>query len=184
MNIRISKSQYSILLIAFFAGSTSAALATVYKGVDESGAVVYSDKPFENSEIITPPAITVMDAPKIAPAAPVEEEKPAEFKYQQFDIVTPNNDQVIWNEPNLMVSLRLKPGLNLDENHRIWLLVDGNAVAKNSESLNIAVGRLDRGTHQLQAEVRDKEGKIIVRTRPVIVHIKQTALPTPRTTPK
>jgi len=154
--------------------------AGFYKGLDEEGNVVYSDKPFENSEIITPPAITVMEAPKIKPKEDaVEEEKPAEFKYTQFDIVAPVNDQVIWNEPDLIVNVRLTPNLNVDENHSIWLLMDGKPLVKNSQSLSLPIGRSDRGAHQLQAQVRNKEGKIIVRTRTIIVHIKNTVVPRP-----
>jgi len=154
--------------------------AGFYKGLDDEGNVFYSDKPFENSQIITPPAITVMDAPKIQPKAePIAEEKPAEFKYTQFDIVAPVNDQVIWNEPDLIVKLRLTPDLNVNENHRIWLLMDGQPLVKNSQSLSLPIGRSDRGAHQLQAQVRNKEGKIIVRTRTIIVHIKNTVVPRP-----
>lgn len=154
--------------------------AGFYKGLDEEGNVVYSDKPFANSEQITPPAITVMDAPKIQPKEePVAEEKPAEFKYTQFDIVAPTNDQVIWNEPDLIVKLRLTPDLNVAENHSIWLLMDGQTLVKNSQNLSLPIGRSDRGAHQLQAQVRNKEGKIIVRTRPIVVHIKNTVVPRP-----
>ena len=39
--------------------------AELYKGVDEEGNVIYSDKPFNNSKKYTPPAITIVDAPKI-----------------------------------------------------------------------------------------------------------------------
>jgi hypothetical protein len=154
--------------------------AGFYKGLDEEGNVVYSDKPFENSKIITPPAITVMDAPKIQPKEePVAEEKAAEFKYTQFDIVAPVNDQVIWNEPDLIVKVRLTPDLNVAENHGIWLLMDGKPLVKNSQNLSLPIGRSDRGAHQLQAQVRNKEGKIIVRTRTIIVHIKNTVVPRP-----
>lgn len=152
--------------------------AGFYKGLDEEGNVVYSDKPFDNSEKITPPAITVMDATKVKAKEEAVEEKPAaEFKYTKFDIVAPTNDQTIWNEPDLIVKLQLTPALNTAESHNIWLLVDGKPLVKNSQSLSIPIGRADRGAHQIQAQVRNKQGKIIVRTRPVLVHIKNTVVP-------
>ena len=43
---------------------TFTASAGLYKGLDEEGNVIYSDKPFENSQQFTPPAITVIDAAK------------------------------------------------------------------------------------------------------------------------
>jgi hypothetical protein len=158
--------------------------AGFYKGLDEDGNVVYSDKPFENSKKITPPAITVMDATKIKPKAEApEEQAPAEFKYTEFDIIEPKNEQTIWNEPNLYVKLKLTPALNTEEKHNIWLLMDGKPLVKNSQSLSLPIGRSERGAHQIQAQVRDKDGKIIVRTRPVLVHIKNTAVPKPAPKP-
>lgn len=171
-NIKLKCLLFPVLLFAF------AANAGFYKGLDEDGNVVYSDKPFENAEKITPPPITVMDATKVKPKAEAtEEQAPAEFKYTQFDIVAPKNEQTIWNEPDLYVKLKLTPALNTEEKHSIWLLMDGKPLVKNSQSLSLPIGRSDRGAHQLQAQVRDKDGKIIVRTRPVLVHIKNTVVP-------
>jgi hypothetical protein len=161
-----------------------AANAGFYKGLDEEGNVVYSDKPFENSKKITPPAITVMDPTKVIPKAEApKDETPAEFKYTQFDITAPTNEQTIWNEPDLYVKLKLTPALNTDEKHNIWLLMDGKPLIKNSQSLSLPIGRADRGAHQIQAQVRDKDGKIIIRTRPVLVHIKNTVVPKPAPKP-
>ncbi len=160
--------------------STFVAHAGLYKGLDDEGNVVYSDKPFDNAEQFIPPAITVMDPPKVkAKEEVVEEEKPAEFKYTDFNIVSPKNNQTIWNEPDLTVSLQLKPALNTEEGHSIWLLMDGKPLVKNSQSLSLQIGRSDRGAHQLQAQVKNKEGKIIVRTRAVVVHIKNTVVSRP-----
>jgi len=155
-----------------------AAHAGFYKGLDDDGNVVYSDKPFDNSEKITPPTITVMDPAKIKPKTEaVEEQAPAVFKYTHFDIIDPKNEQTIWNEPDLSVKLKLTPALNTAEKHNIWLLMDGKPLVKNSQSLSLQVGRIDRGSHQLQAQVRGKDGKIIVLTRPVLVHIKHSVVP-------
>ena len=104
-----------------------------------------------------------------------EDEKPAEFKYMSFDIISPANKQTIRDDPDVTVSLKLKPGLNMEENHSIWMLVDGKPVVKNTQSLTIQLGRLDRGAHQLQAQIRNNEGAIIVRTRPTVVFIHKTS---------
>jgi hypothetical protein len=39
--------------------------------------------------------------------------------------------------------------------------------------MSLQIGRLDRGAHQLQGEIRDERGKIVARTRAIIVHVKQ-----------
>ena len=54
-----------VLVIAALYSITAG--AGLYKGLDEEGNIIYSDKPFNNSERFTPPAITVVDAPKIPP---------------------------------------------------------------------------------------------------------------------
>jgi hypothetical protein len=170
-NIRLN----SLLVIMLVVGAC-AANAALYRGVDAEGNVVYSDRPFEDSEAFTPPAISVVDTPKSeADKKAAEVEKPAEFKYTDFDIASPANKETIHNQPDVVVSLKLKPGFNTAESHSIWLLLDGKPVVKNSKSLSLSLGRLIRGAHTLQAQVRDGNGKIVVRTRAVVVYIHQTS---------
>ena len=165
----------SLLLSLTFTFTVHAGL---YKGLDEEGNVVYSDKPFDDAQEFTPPPLSVVDAPRVKAKEEVaKEKKPAEFKYTDFDIVSPKNNETIWNQPNLTVSLQLKPALNTTEGHNIWLLMGGKPVVKNSQSPSLQIGRPVRGAHQLQAQVRDKNGKIIVRTRAIVVHIKNTVAP-------
>ena len=170
-NIRLN----SLLVIMLVVGAC-AANAALYRGVDAEGNVVYSDRPFENAEEFTPPAISVVDTPESKAAKKAAEvEKPAEFKYTDFDIASPANKETIRNQPDVVVSLKLRPGLNSAESHSIWLLLDGKPVVKNSKSLSLSLGRLNRGAHKLQAQVRDESGKIVVRTRTVVVYIHQTS---------
>ena len=158
---------------------SSAISAGLYKGLDEEGNAIYSDKPFKNSEQFTPPALTIVDAPKIPPKKEaVEEEKPAETKYTTFSISAPVNDQTIWNEPDLMVSLNLSPALSTEEGHTTWLLMDGKPIVKNSQSLLLQIGRSDRGQHTLQAQIRNNKGKVIKQTKAVTIHIKNSVVRT------
>ena len=172
MKNTILKSLLAALLLFTFTS-----YAGFYKGLDEEGNVVYSDTPFENAEKITPPPITVIDAPKVIPKQKVvEEEKQAETKYKKFSITAPKNDQTIWNEPALTVSLQLNPALATAEGHNIWLMMDGKPLVKKSQSLSLQIGRADRGEHKLQAQIRNKKGKIIKRTKTVTVYIQHTVI--------
>ncbi len=158
--------------------------AGLYKGLDDEGNVVYSDTPFKNAEVITPPAITIMDAPKIKPKPVVadKQEEETETNYTHFNISSPKNDQTIWNEDQLTVVLQIKPALDIESGHRTWLMMDGKALVKKSSSLSLLIGRADRGTHSLQAQIRNKKGKIIKRTKSIQVHIKNAVIsrPAPR----
>jgi len=171
MQNNLLKSLLTVLLLVAISSH-----AELYKGIDDKGNVFYSDKPFDNAKKFTPPSLSVVDAPKVKPEQTVTEEKLVEFKYTDFDIVTPKNNETIWNEPALTVSLKLKPALNTTQGHNIWLMKNGKPLIKNSQSLLLQIGRLDRGAHQLQAQVRNKQGKIIVRTRAIVVHIKNAVI--------
>ncbi len=151
--------------------------AVLYKGVDAQGNVVYSDKPFDAAEKFTPPPISVMDAAK----AKVEEtkaveEKPAEFKYINFDIASPKNNQTFQNVFDVMVSLKIRPELNAAENHRIWMLVNGKPVIKNIQSSSFKIEGLERGANKLQAQIRDENGKVVVRTRTTVIFVHQASV--------
>ncbi len=153
--------------------------AELYKGLDEDGNVYYSDTPINSSEKFTPPSLSVMDAPKVPPKEEVIEieEPPAEYKYTAFSIAAPKNNETIWNEPQLMVSLNLKPALNTAEGDNIWLLMDGKPLIKKSRNLSLPIGRADRGSHTLQAQIKNKKGKVVKRTKTITVHIKNTVVP-------
>jgi len=169
----------SLLVSTIFFTTTTIADAQLYKGLDAEGNVVYSDQPFENAEKFTPASLSVVNTPKRAPKpskATADEEEVKAFKYTDFDIVSPKNNETIWDNPQLAVTLRLKPDLNTKEKHTVWLLMDGKVIVKNSQTTTLQIGRLERGAHQLQAQVKDKAGKVVVRSRPIVVHIKNTVI--------
>ena len=166
------------IFLVFVISSVSAyaVSAGLYRGVDSEGNVLYSDTPFEDAEKYTPPPISVMDAPKLATEKKVvEDEQPAEFKYMGFDIESPVNEQTIRNDPDVKVSVKLVPALNTEAGHSIWLLLDGNPVMKNSLDTSFYIGRIERGAHKLQAQVRGTEGKAIVQTRTIVVYVHNTS---------
>ena len=179
----------SLLLI--FLASISPANAGVYKGVSSDGEVVYSDVPFRASAEFKAPPIAVLEMPDVILDKVLSEEtakadkvaaaqakadkkeilKQAEYLYTKFHIKSPKDKQSIWNNPELAVSLHLTPSLNNVKKHKIWLLLDGEPLVKNSISVSIPTGRLDRGEHKLQAQVRDSKGKLLIKTKTIVVYI-------------
>ncbi|MBE9567404.1 MAG: DUF4124 domain-containing protein [Proteobacteria bacterium] len=165
-------------LLLFALSALSFADAALYRGIDAQGNVVYSDTPFEDAEEYTPPPISVVAPLKkkeVSGSAENDEaaagKEPAEFKYLDFDIVSPINNQTIRNEQDVKVMLKINPGLNTEKEHTIWLLMDKRPVVKKSLSTSLQVEQVDRGAHQLQAEIRDGEGKMVIRTRPVVFFV-------------
>jgi len=174
-HVIIKKSLLSSVLLFSLLSSGSAG-AVLYRGVDAEGNVVYSDTPFEDAEKYTPPPISVVGSSKKKAdenkgGDKASEKKPAEFRYLDFDIVSPGNKETIRNEQDVKVTLKLNPALNTGKEHTIWLLMDNSPVVKNSLSTSLLIEQVDRGAHQLQALVKDKDGKVIVRTRPLVFFV-------------
>ncbi len=164
------------LLISLIAIGT--ANAELYKGVDAEGDVEYSDKPFSDAEKYEAPPISAVETPHEKNKKILSEEaenknsnKHTEHKYKNFHIVSPKDKQSIWNDPELAVSLHLDPALNFKKKHTIWLLLDGEALERNSQSLSIPTGRLERGEHKLQAQIRDSKGLLVTHTKPIVIYI-------------
>lgn len=191
MNKSISRYFLLVLLV-----SPGIADAQMYKGVSSDGEVVYSDVPFRDSEEFRAPPVAVLEMPDVildkvlsegaaktekeqadkvaagkAEANKAEIKRQAGFKYTEFRFISPTNKQSIWNNPDLTVLLYLKPTLNNVKKHKIWLLLDGEVLVNNSVSDSIPTGRLERGEHKIQAQVRDSKGKVIIKTKTIIVYI-------------
>ena len=158
--------------------------AGLYKGLDEDGSVVYSDKPFAGSQKHKLAPISVVDAPKVIEKTVADdeseedegEEKP-QVNYTRFRIVAPSHQQVIWNNDSLSVALVLEPSLNTAGGDYLSLLMDGKTVVKKTLSQLIQLPRAERGEHRLQALLRNRKGKVVKRSQTVTVHIKQTVVP-------
>lgn len=186
MNYTFPKSLLLIFLV-----SISTANAGVYKGISSDGEVVYSDVPFRKSAEFNAPPIAVLEMPDVildkvlsdeaakadkiaatkSEADKEEIKRQAEYPYTKFFIESPKDKESIWNNPELAVSLHLTPSLNNVKKHKIWLLLDGEPLVKNSVSDSIPTGRLERGEHTLQAQVRDSKGKLVIKTKTIVVYI-------------
>lgn len=177
----------SLLLIALmFSLSADAGL---YKGLDEKGNVVYSDTPFDNAWEIKPPPLTVTRPFKIPPKVTVkdaaEETAGAETQYTQFNIVSPADNETIRNVPNITINMQTTPSLDITKGDNIWLFFDGKPLVKNSRRLSLPIGRADRGSHTVQAQLRSKAGKIIKHSNLITIYVKNSVAPvaTPPETP-
>ncbi len=147
----------------------------VYKYTLSNGEVVYSDKapPADQGEEVTleplqgfslppPPRLKDSTANKDAP-------EPA--GYQEFKVTSPSNNATIRdNGGNVPVSLTLRPGLR--SGHSIEVMMDGQPIGSGSGT-SVTLTEVDRGTHTVQAAIKDSEGKEIARSNSVIFHLKR-----------
>jgi len=151
------------------------AQAEMYKWVDEEGNVSYSDQPqhkdarkLDNLSDNTIPAVKIPSRTQPAPAAA---DKP-ETRYSLLQITSPEDDQAIRSNPgNVSVSLSSQPALNVAQGHSISLLLDNQPVHENITTNQATLQNVDRGTHQLSAIIKNKQGKTLKQSDTITFHL-------------
>jgi len=148
---------------------------SIYKYTLSNGNVVYSDKPppADQGEKIT---LEPLQSFTLPPAPPLEDStaknktsEPA--GYETFQVTNPSNDATIRdNGGNVRVSLSLSPGLQ--SGHSIEVMMHGQSIG-SGRGTSVTLTDVDRGTHTVQAAVKDNEGNEVARSNSVIFHLKR-----------
>ena len=155
--------------------------AEAYKWVDEDGITHYSDRPREGAEIVDlseynrKTGAQIYRAPAANPASAAGDKSGAAqpFKYESLTITSPGAEQTLWNiEGVLNVSLALQPGLRDGDQVRVYF--DGEPRMEASTSFQIE--EVYRGVHNIQAEVIDKTGKLMIRSQPNRFYVQQNSV--------
>lgn len=145
------------------------ALAVICKSIDADGVVSYADVPAAEC----PEAVKLPDYSRYSPR-PIQRPPPATDNggadaapafagYTSIEIVSPEVDGTVRNnEGKVPVSIALQPALQAD--HKVRLFVDGEQVRGAFNGLDIELSGIERGTHQLRAEVLDIGGKSLIGT--------------------
>ena len=147
----------------------------IYKWTLSNGDVVYSDKPppSEQADEVTLEPLQTFSAPP-APSLDDEDDEPKAAEpqgYEEFKVTSPTNDATIRdNGGNVRVSLSLTPGLQ--SGHSIEVMIDGQPIG-SGKSTSLTLTEVDRGTHTVQATIKDSDGKEVARSNSVIFHLKR-----------
>jgi len=152
---------------------------TVFKTQDAQGNTVFSDQASEEAEEI------IIKAPQTFKAQPANglftpKQPAAEVEtgpaYKSLRIVSPENDIAVRNNAgNLIVSFALDPALQA--NHSLQLLVDGKLHSEKKSAGPISLANLDRGTHQLLAQiVEDESGEVLQSSNSVSTTILRVSI--------
>lgn len=157
---------------------TQGALAQVYTYIDAEGNRVFTDKPRSSSaeRVILAPSNNMQTNP---PATTVLSPPPAVTKqtvhYQLLRIIVPEPDASIHNgSGDMIVTLNSEPSLLPGHSYR--LLLDGEIQGEASRSPVFSLQHVDRGTHQLVAEIIDSAGLIVERTPAQPFHMHRMTL--------
>lgn len=171
-------------LLAFAPGTR----AEVYKVVDEHGNVTYTDQaPGPDARPMVLRELSVISPQVPAPNAGTEQAAGADSAaegeqdvmsvrelrraYRDFRIVSPMQEQHIWGAGNEVTiawgtQYPLQPGM------MVTIYVDGQAQPPTAQSA-ISMGSMDRGEHEVYAELVDSQNRRIALAEPVTFFIRQ-----------
>ena len=169
----------SIFLALCLLAASAMAAQEAYRWVDEDGIVHYSDKPREGAELILlpdPNVATIRRPRRATSTAEVQQDEPDEEQpagYQSIEIVSPVAEETLWNiEGVLNVSVRLTPALQ--PGHQVRAYHNGQAQPVSGTSFQIQ--EVWRGVHNIQVEVLDATGKLMIRSQPNRFYVQQNTV--------
>lgn len=161
-----------------------AALAQVYKTVDENGNVVYTDKaPNADAKPMDLPELSIVEAPsyeqpaKRARAGAANEDGQVtdigalRRGYRDFRIVSPMPEQNFWGTGNT-ASIAWDTRFELQQGMQVVVYLDGKAEPPTTSRV-MTTPQLDRGEHKVSAELQDADGRTIASAPEVTFYIKQ-----------
>ena len=169
------------LALALLVAATAS--ADVWRWVDDDGVVHFSDTPREGAERVdvsdsarTTGARVFRDSGPASGDDPAATEEAA-FSYDSFSITSPGAEETLWNiEGTLNVSLSLSPGLQPGHQVRVYFNGEPQMVFGTSFSID----EVYRGVHNIQAEVIDATGKLMIRSRTNRFYVQQNSVITRR----
>jgi len=161
---------------------TGAVCAQAYRWVDEDGVVHYSDRPHPGAEEIQLPSsgrssvTTRAPAPAATRRAAPDPEATAEqkpFSYELLEVSSPAAEETLWNiEGVLNVTLNLQPALQ--PGHQVRVHFDGDPRMVSGTSFQLE--EVYRGVHNVQVEILDETGKLMIRSRPNRFYVQANAI--------
>lgn len=165
---------------AWFAALLAVALPAcgeIYSYRDANGQRVFSDRPGNaQAEPLQLHPTNRMPAPLISPA-PIRSAALPELQaapYSQLEVLAPADDAAInENSGHLQVSVRSEPALQVGHQYRVRL---NDAPLQTSNATLIELFSLDRGTHRLQVEIIDGQGRVLQRSDSRVFHMLRTSL--------
>jgi hypothetical protein len=168
----------SILLVLCLLAATAVLAQEAYRWVDEDGVVHYSDRPREGAEQILLPAPNVATTRRTTrPTVPSRDEEsaaePPVVGYESIEIVSPAAEETLWNiEGVLSVSIALRPALQ--PGHRVRAYHNGQMTPVSGTSFQLQ--EVWRGSHNIQVEVVDETGKLMIRSKPSRFFVQQNTV--------
>ena len=159
--------------------ATTAVAAQAYRWVDENGVVHYSDRPELGAE-----QILLQDSNTTTVRRPAQlggqsaddqeaEEEEGPFRYESIEVASPGAEETLWNIDGVLnVSIALTPALR--PGHQVRVYFDGEPRMVTGTSFQIQ--EVWRGVHNIQVEVLNEGGELMIRSRTNRFYVQQNAV--------
>ena len=170
-----------LLLMALAMPLAAAADKVVYKIVDKNGKVTFTDKQppgnvkYEVLKIPNPKAAPTPPArprDNVWPPAAPADTKPVFRGYRSIQVTSPSHDHTVLHD-QLEVAVKLALTPRLQPGHKVQLVFDGEVLDESDSGASFVLRELERGSHQIQVNILDENGKTVGSSDTVTIHVKR-----------
>lgn len=147
-----------------------------YRWVDEDGVVHFSDVPREGAErvVLQQPNVTETRRQSATESERQPTEPAGPFRYESIEVVSPAAEETLWNiEGVLTVSVAVTPALQ--PGHQVRVYFDGEE-RTTTNSTSVQIDEVWRGVHNVQAEVINDTGQLMIRSQPNRFYVQQNTI--------
>jgi hypothetical protein len=143
---------------------------------DDEGVVHYSDRPHPGAKriVIDSPNTSQSPAPRSSDSTGDEDDATEQATgYESLVVASPGAEETLWNiEGVLNVTLALSPALR--PGHQVRVYFDGNPQIVSGTSFQLE--EVWRGVHNLQAEILDETGQMLIRSQTNRFYVQQSTV--------
>jgi hypothetical protein len=166
------------IFVLFGLLAASTALAQAYRWVDDEGITHYSDRPVPGAvRVILPKSsssrVRTFQQPAASSQRSQADSVQAPLRYESIEVVSPTAEETLWNiEGVLSVSVAVNPALQAG--HQVRAYFNGNPQLVSGTSFQIE--EVWRGVHNIQVEVIDANGKLMIRSETNRFYVQQNVI--------
>lgn len=159
------------------------AAAQIYQYTDAQGQPVFTDQPppgvkVEKVDLGPINSASVPRSSILNTASHADKISEHLAPYSQLQLTgLPANQAIRANDGSFTVNVAISPSLN--QQHRLQLMVDGQAYGTASTATQFALHNIDRGEHRLAVQVI-ANGQVIQRSVEQIIHIQRAHIKHPK----
>ena len=164
------------------ASSAQSSRREVWQWKDANGVTHFSDYPAPGARriVLNGSPTSTTESPASAAAANRSQAQPAatEVVYDRLEIWSPESGASFF-EADSVVSVRIRAEPDVAPTHRLLTYLDGKLLpGENATEHSLA--NVERGEHSVTSMIVNRDGRELIRSAPVVFHMRQPSLTNPR----